>query len=597
MSAIKRSMVISFIGRPNVGKSSLFNRLLRKSSKALTHDEPGVTRDRHYGIATFSDDDDDEDESAERTPNQAILVDTGGFYPEQISEEGGTDSQQKANKFFNIMTEHAHLAIEESDLVLFVVDVREGLLPFDHGIADFIRSKKKKMWLLVNKYDTEKQAGEEAEFYSIGIDGEDLITVSAAHGGGINGLREKIEKEIISFNKITKDKKQLQEGVTPNSQVVSRLALIGAPNAGKSTLLNKFIGAERALVSDIAGTTVDPIEGYFDLFFGKGASDIKGEVLFPRSNKVILNQYEDFQKNNPNILARLDSQYAVEESLKGEFSADELPIAQIRAKLKSEAELYDEVFGEDEAETLEAEKIEEVVEAIEEQEDDDGWRSIHLVDTAGIRRQKSVEGFIETQSVYRSLRCITESDIVIHLVDATKGISHQDRRLLGIALEKGKSVIVALNKIDLLKETLPDESARKEWLLDLRDKIPWLDYCDLIPISAKNGKGIKPLKNAIISTVLIRRRSIPTSHLNKVVLDLIERNPVVIKRGRGERLKVRYASMIKSSPPTFLLFTNKSLGIPEHYKRYLKNGLRKEFHISNTPVHLLFRTGSDLAKR
>ena len=150
----KRNMVISLIGRPNVGKSSLFNRLMRKNH-AITHDLPGVTRDRHYGVAKFNDDGHFDE------VGEAIMVDTGGFYPQKIDEQTGTQKEVEFNHFFNIMNEHARLAIDESDLVLFVVDAREGVLPFDEGIADFIRARKKPFWLLVNKFDTETQRGEE----------------------------------------------------------------------------------------------------------------------------------------------------------------------------------------------------------------------------------------------------------------------------------------------------------------------------------------------------------------------------------------------------------------------------------------------------
>ncbi|MBT5092928.1 MAG: GTP-binding protein, partial [Halobacteriovoraceae bacterium] len=231
-----RNMVISIIGRPNVGKSSLFNRFMKRSSKALTHDQPGVTRDRHYGMATF--DAIDVDKSAD-----AILVDTGGFYPEKVeADKKGLEEEYKANTFFNIMKDHAYLAIAESDLVLFVVDVREGVLPFDQKIADYIRTQKKEIWLVINKYDTDKQVGEDAEFYSLGLDPDNMFTVSAAHNRGLVTLEERLQEKIINFEEGQEEIgpygeiPQLQKGVTPRLTVVSRLALIGAPNAGKSTL-------------------------------------------------------------------------------------------------------------------------------------------------------------------------------------------------------------------------------------------------------------------------------------------------------------------------------------------------------------------------
>ncbi len=635
-----RSMVISLIGRPNVGKSSLFNRLMRKAHKAITHDKPGVTRDRHYGIATF-------EELAGKESVEAILVDTGGFYPTKIEENVPRKNDQIMNKFFNIMTDQAKTAIRESDLILFVVDSREGVLPFDESIADYIRAQKKPFWVLVNKFDTDKQEGEELEFYQLGIGEEEMFKVSAEHGLGLLDLKQRLQKEIIKFESSQKDEmSNLQKGVTPREKVVARLALIGAPNAGKSTMLNLLLGSERALVSDIPGTTVDPIEGFFDLFFGKEAELLDEDLSFAKTDTLLFQQYEEFRNNNPDVYKDLALAYNLEEEgTKGipvydeeDYLSDETPLfdetveedehseidfddalSDEEVKL-SEDNLYETVFAVDEGSELEEGLLED--EESDEESDEEAqnagysaeflaaeaqmlkeeelkgsqWRSMHVVDTAGIRRQKAVEGFIEQQSVYRSLRCITESDIILFMIDATIGISHQDRRLLDIALEKGKSVIVCLNKVDLLKEKLVDEDAKKEWIADLRATVPWLNHCDLIPISAKYNKHIGRLKESIKKTVLIRNRSIGTGKLNRYVYQMLESNPVAIKKA-GKRLKVKYASMLKSNPPTFLFFTNLSKDIPDNYKSYLKNGLRREFEFNNTPIHIVFRTGEDLNRR
>lgn len=633
----RRSMVVSLIGRPNVGKSSLFNRLMRKAHKAITHDKPGVTRDRHYGIATF--------EELSHTPAaEAILVDTGGFYPSKIEENVPKKRDQIMNKFFNIMTDQAKTAIRESDLILFVVDSREGVLPFDEMIADYIRKEKKKFWVVVNKFDTDKQEGEELDFYSLGISEEEMFKTSAEHGLGLLELKQALQKEIISFNQSEEElESKLSRGVTPREKVVARLALIGAPNAGKSTLLNLLVGAQRALVSDIPGTTVDPIEGFFDLFFGKDASKLDEDVSFAKTDNLLFQQYEEFRNNNKDVYDSLSKAYNLEEEgTKGvplydedAYLSDETPLYEETLSFdedlntdidmesalieeeaefspeevqETENEMFEAVFSDDDNFDDEENETEEEPEysaefleaeakmAREEALSGSLWRSLHIVDTAGIRRQKSVEGFIEQQSVYRSLRCITECDIVLFMIDASVGISHQDRRLLDIALEKGKSVIVCLNKVDLIKEKLVDEKAKKEWIADLRRSVPWLNHCDLIPISAKYNKHIGRLKDSIKKTVLIRNQNISTGKLNRYVYQLIESNPVAIKKA-GKRLKVKYASMLKSNPPTFLFFTNLSKDIPDNYKNYLKNGLRKEFELDNTPIHLIFRTGEDLNRR
>lgn len=591
-------MVVSLIGRPNVGKSSLFNRIMQKQHKAITHDQPGVTRDRHYGITTI-------DDLHTVEPADVILVDTGGFYPERIDERGKNVEEENANKFFNIMTDHARMAIQESDLVLFVVDVREGALPFDSTIADYIRTTKKPFLVVANKYDSDKQLGEEIDFYSLGINSDELFTTSATHGRGVTLLKEKIQTMAHEFAKgALKNAPEISKGVTPREEVVSKIALIGAPNAGKSTLLNLLVGSERALVSDIAGTTVDPIEGFFDLYFGHDAKVLEEDQGFSSNDGLLFRQYEEFRRNNADVFQKMVDAYAIEEDddknvgmehFEIDYELTTLVTEDLEAlEKKSFDKNYEQVF-ESEEESEDDASVE--VSASAEEDEGSFWRSIHIIDTAGIRRQKTVNGFIESQSVYRSLRSITESDVVVVMVDATNGIGHQDRRLIDISLEKGKSVIVALNKMDLMKTRLPDEKAKREWLENLRRDVPWLGFCDLITISAKQNKGLKQLRESIKKTILVRSKSIPTGELNRFVFDLVERNPVIAKSQGAKRFKVKYTSMIKSGPPTFLMFTNKSQGIPEHYRRYLVNNIRSGFKLYNTPVHLIFRTGNDLADR
>lgn len=581
---MKRDLVVSIIGRPNVGKSSLFNRLMRRQHKALTLDRPGVTRDRHYGIAKL-------DDLPHKPEKEIVLVDTGGFYPEDI--EVGTDN---VSAFFNIMKDHAKLAIDESDLVLFVVDAREGVLPVDREIATAIRSRKKSFWLVVNKFDSDAQAGDEYEFYELGVNHEEMFTVSAAHAIGIATLRERLHERSLKFSESDASSiPTLQHGVTPRENVVARVALIGAPNAGKSTMLNQLLGSERALVSSIPGTTIDPIEGYFDLYFGTDAAEIDKRVELIQHDGPLVAQYESFRQNNPEFFERMTTSYEEEGDLdetEENFLMDETSFDEV---LDDEEQL-DEILY---AKTFNSNEEDEVLEEVVAEAAPEGsfWRTLHIVDTAGIRRQKSIDDPLEEQSVYRSLRSITESDIVVYMIDATKGVGHQDRRLLDIALDKGKSVIVVLNKMDLKNKSFKDDKARRTWVSDLRATLPWLSFCDVLPLSALKGTGLNTLKKSLKKTVLIRRRPVATGELNRHVFDLVERHPIVVKRSSGKRLKIRYASMVKMDPPTILLFSNKSKGIPETYKRYLKNGLRQAFPLDNTPVHLLFRTGHDLAQR
>lgn len=603
MEPNKRSAVVSIIGRPNVGKSTIFNRLMRQQHLAMTHDQPGVTRDRHYGIMPLEEMGGDQ---------EIILVDTGGFYPEKVDID--PRKRNNVDPFFNIMAEHAKLAIQESDLVLFVVDAREGLNPFDEGIFKFIRTQQKPVWILVNKFDTEKQNGDESDFYRLGIDGDDLLLLSAEHNRGLNDLRSRLWSFAQNFLKTAaaQNEELLQRGVKPNHDVVAAVAIIGAPNAGKSTLLNTLVGAQRALVSEIAGTTVDPIEGYIDFFFGDEAQGLSLQNnQFRKDNETMFEEILELDAKGVDVDADVDEvderHYLEFGQMAPEFMNEaEVEASEANADFVSSDEAaadfdMSEYFGDaDIEEALDVDRpapVEDLELARAQEGRREGFRSIKLVDTAGIRRAKKVEGFIEEQSVYRSLRAITEADIVIFMVDATIGITHQDRRLLDIALEKGKSLIICLNKVDLLNDIFGDQKKKKEWLADLKWHIPWLEFCQLITISALQRRNLNALKTAIRETILVRNRKISTGQLNKSITTLVDGHSVVVRQSGGVRFRVKYASMIKSAPPTFLLFTNKSQGIPENYKKYLINGLRRDFRLANTPVHLIFRTSSDLDRR
>lgn len=585
----QRAPVISLIGRPNVGKSTIFNRLMRKNFKAMTFDQPGVTRDRNYDICNMFDERED-------NPEEIILVDTGGFYPEKI-EEDKRSQRAPAEPFFDLMADHAKLAIAESDLILFIVDVREGLLPFDKSIADYIRTTKKPMWLVVNKFDSDKQWGDEADFYELGLHEDNFFIVSAEHNRGLTDLRLAIHKFAAAFSSDLES--DLQNGVRPNFDVAGNLSIIGAPNAGKSTLLNRLIGAQRALVSDVAGTTVDPIEGYFDLFFGDKAKEI--EVMdnkYRKNNEEIFAEMQDFEDEYEDRV--LFAYNSMPKSLQTDNADDDDSDEEISATtINEEDDLFtlDDIESNIDMQMQDSADDEDIKSETQEIPETSKFRSLKIVDTAGIRRQKMVKGFIEEQSVYRSLKAITEADIILYMIDATKGITHQDRRLCDIALEKGKSIIICLNKVDLLQETMNDAKKKREWLLDLRATIPWLSYCELITISAKKGSYISALEKSIVNTLIVRRKKISTGKLNKTITELIDKHPIVVSSANGNRFKVKYASMLKTSPPTFLMFSNKSKGIPDNYRKYLSNGLRKEFNLFNTPVHLIFRTTMDIEKR
>lgn len=482
------SQTISIIGRPNVGKSTLFNRLMGKANHLVTHDLPGVTRDRHYGFVNLN-------EFGEKESSSFILVDTGGFYP--------IDVQTKENQadFYQVMAKQAELAIAESDLILFMLDIREGLTPVDESIAKFLHESGKEFWPVLNKADSDQiEFQGMGEFFSLGPEESQVFSVSAAHGRGIRELKKALQLHLGALQgpqESLDGVMDIQDVSGSTQEILGQISIVGSPNVGKSTLLNKLLGKERAIVSDRAGTTVDPVEGIMPL---------------KKRSKV------------------------------SEESSD-------------------------------AEKV----------------PAIKIIDTAGIRKQGLVDGFLEEQSVFRALQAIAQSDVVILLADVKKGLTHHDRRLCDIILSKGKSLIIAFNKSDLLPENLRQRESLRKWHEKVREMYPWLSYCDVITLSAEKGRGIGPLLKSVEETLKIRKRTFSTSQINKSFYDLIDKKPLLLKGARNKFFKIKYATQVKSAPPTFILFTNAKKGLPEHYKRYLKNNVRKFFAIKNTPIHFIYK--------
>ena len=435
-------MVVSLVGRANVGKSSLFNRLVKKGGKTLTYNAPGVTRERHYGVGLLEE-------------TEVLFIDTPGFYG---LPKGG-------EHFFKAMREQTEMAMRESDIVLLVVDAREGLTPLDHQVARAIRKHQKTLWVVVNKFDSMNQEGEQMPFYGLGVD--EVFALSSAHGLGVASLEEAIGLEGKKFAGVD----LLSRGEDQNS---SRMTIVGMPNSGKSTLLNHLLGKERALVSETPGTTVDPIEDSVDTPSGR----------------------------------------------------------------------------------------------------------LYLVDTAGIRKKSLLTSPIEQHSVYRALHSMEGADVVAYLIDSSKGISRQDKRLLSVALNKGKSLLICLNKIDLVEKKL-----QKELFSHVRRVIPWADFCGLFPLCAQSGEGLGQLMKALDKILHIRGRPITTGKLNKCLSEAVEQGPFSNLGGK----RVKYASMVRTRPPTILLFSGQAKGIPKHYKTYLKKVLRKRFALENTPIRLVFR--------
>ncbi|MGE5639830.1 MAG: ribosome biogenesis GTPase Der [Clostridia bacterium] len=436
--------VIALVGRPNVGKSTLFNRLTR-SREAIVHDLPGVTRDRHYG----------EGRIGERS---FIAIDTGGLQY--------TDTPSAQSGIFAEMARQAEQAIAEADAVVFVVDARAGLAPGDRDIAAKLRKTKNFVVLAVNKAEGMQPDTAAAEFHELAL-GEPAA-ISAAHG---EGVRELMEHVLARFPE--GDEAEEDEG-----KGHPRVAVVGRPNVGKSTLINALVGEERVIAFDQPGTTRDPIE-----------------VPFERNG-----------------------------------------------------------------------------------------RRYTLIDTAGVRRRGKTGTPVEFFSIVKALQAIEASNVAILTLDAAEGITEQDAHVAGYILERGRAVVIAVNKWDAA-----DKAARERIKAEIAWKIGFLGFADTHFISAKEGKGLGPLLRAVDATYAAAMAKLPTPRLTRAMLAAVERQAPA-KSGLF-RPKLRYAHQGGHNPPRIIIHGSALDRVADGYKRYLENFFRQEFSLVGTPLAIEFRSG------
>jgi GTPase len=434
-----KTSIVVIVGRPNVGKSTLFNRLVGRK-EAIVHDLSGVTRDRNYG-------------EVEWAGKEFQLIDTGGYVP------------NSPDLFETAIREQVQIAITEADAVLFLVDVKAGLTSFDIEIGRILRSSNKKFFLIVNKVDSEKLEPGAAEFYSLGVD--KVYDISAVAGRKIGDL----------LDDITADMPLIEEEEDDNSKL--KIAVVGRPNVGKSSLTNALLGEDRSIVTNIPGTTRDSIDS-------------------------ILKYY---------------------------------------------------------------------------------GQEITLIDTAGLRRKKKVEENIEFFSTIRTLRAIAECEVVIILVDAQTGIEKQDQKIIDEAVNRRKSIILAVNKWDLIEK---DTNTARQFEVAIKDKMGSIDYIPIVFISALTKQRIYKLIDMAIEIFAERKKQISTSELNETILPEIERNPPP-STATGKEVKIKYITQAKGSYPVFLFFSNYPKEIPEHYKRYLEKLLRRKFGFTGVTIILSFK--------
>ncbi len=462
--------VIALVGRPNVGKSTLFNRIAGRRV-AIVEDVPGVTRDRNYA-------------DVEWDGRAFSVVDTGGFDP--IAKRVGTEPS--AGPELNALVQRqAQLAVDEASAVVLVVDGREGLTNVDESVAELLRRSGKPLFVAVNKVDSESVLSDIplAEFHRLGF-GE-VHVVSAEHGRGVTDLLEAILDALaVPATAPPEDLPELPEpsGVPeedgkaqPPHPAEIRLAIVGRPNVGKSTFVNALLGSERFVVSDVPGTTRDSIDS----------------ILEHRGRRWV------------------------------------------------------------------------------------------VTDTAGIRRKRSIAQKVEVYSVVRAMRSIDEAEVVACLLDAGEAGVEQDARLLGLVAEKGKALVIVVNKWDLAQR----EGATQAWYRkELEKRLPFVSWAPMIFTSGRTGAGVTKVLDTAARLVEQYRARFPTRALNELVEDMQASHPAPLAHGRT--VKLYYVAQVAYAPPTFVIQCNRPEAIGDSYRRFVENRFRDAFGLQ-VPIRIVYK--------
>jgi len=514
--------LVTIVGRPNVGKSTLFNRLVGER-RSIVGDEPGITRDRIYG-------------EAEWAGRRFKVVDTGGIVPDD-------EAIIPAN-----ILKQAETAIQDAVALVWVVDARAGLTPLDEELARLLRSTGKPVLVAANKTDAVRFEADAGEFYRFGFEG--VYPLAAEHGDGVGELLDALVGHFGTGAGLGEVDKSATREI--------RLAIIGRPNVGKSSLLNRLLGEERVIVSPLAGTTRDAVD------------------------TVLEWPLEETDDENVDAATNDEIVAADDATVVDESSGD-------TAAFDSEAATDVEASAGDDEATID-------VEASNEGGATKRVQSFRLIDTAGIRRKGKTGEMAEKLSVVMARRSLERADVAVVVVDAVEGVTALDAHIAGYALEAGCSIIIAVNKWDALlnKETgTPFEFER-----DLRQKMKFLDWAPVVTISALTGQRVERLLPLAIHANRARNLRITTSQLNDFFERAIDapRAPSAIApvKGGRSRLRVQYVTQVGVRPPTFIVFTagglsGKNSGLHFSYERYLQNRLREEFDFFATPLRIVER--------
>jgi GTP-binding protein len=432
--------IVAIVGRPNVGKSTLFNRLVEER-KAIEDNMSGVTRDRHYGHAQWC-------------GKFFSVIDTGGYVT-------GSEDLYEAE-----IRKQVKLAIEEADVILFVVDCHDGLTDLDEEFANELRSNKKPLYIVANKADNQEKSFMANEFYSLGLSDLEVYPIAAASGSGTGELLDAI---ITHFE---------EDGLEDPDAGIPKISILGRPNAGKSSFLNALIGQERSIVTNEAGTTRDAIHTRYK-FFG-----------------------QDFI----------------------------------------------------------------------------------ITDTAGIRKKAKVKEDVEFYSVMRSLRTLEESDVVIIMLDATRGLEAQDVNLVSLAIKNNKGVLIMVNKWDLIEKDHKTMNKIKEDMIDRLGEHKWIP---IIFTSVTEKQRIFQAIELAVKVYENKTRRVTTSKLNDILLQEIEKYPP--PAWKGKYIKIKYVTQLPTKNPVFAFFCNLPQYIKEPYTRYLENRLRENFDFEGVPIKIVYK--------
>ena len=432
--------IVAIVGRPNVGKSTLFNRLVEER-KAIEDNMSGVTRDRHYGHAQWC-------------GKFFSVIDTGGYVT-------GSEDLYEAE-----IRKQVKLAIEEADVILFIVDCHDGMTELDEEFANELRGNKKPLFVVANKADNQEKSFMSHEFYSLGLTDLEIFPIAAASGSGTGELLDAI---ITHFK---------EDGEEDPDAGIPKISILGRPNAGKSSFLNALIGQERSIVTDEAGTTRDAIHTRYK-FFG-----------------------QDFI----------------------------------------------------------------------------------ITDTAGIRKKAKVKEDIEFYSVMRSLRTLEESDVVIVMLDATRGLEAQDVNLISLAIKNNKGVLIMVNKWDLIEKDHKTMNKIKDDMIDRLGEHKWIP---IIFTSVTEKQRIFQAIELAVKVYENKTRRVTTSKLNDILLQDIEKYPP--PAWKGKYIKIKYVTQLPTKNPVFAFFCNLPQYIKEPYTRYLENRLRENFNFEGVPIKIVYK--------